>query len=90
MVERIVKLQRIRVRQAEKLDFLEEHTRTLVNELQKKAKIIKNYILHENPDAMGSNERDRNKVNNRSKICFRFLSPSTDNETEIHYLIQLR
>ncbi|XP_046486781.1 coiled-coil domain-containing protein 186 isoform X2 [Neodiprion pinetum] len=62
LIDRIVKLQKIRVKQAEKLDFLEEHTRTLLNELQKKSKIIKNYILHENPDAMGSNERDRNKA----------------------------
>lgn len=62
LIDRIVKLQKIRVKQAEKLDFLEEHAKTLVNELQKKSKIIKNYILHENPDAMGSNERDRNKV----------------------------
>ncbi|XP_012267065.2 intracellular protein transport protein USO1 isoform X1 [Athalia rosae] len=61
LIDRIVKLQKTRVKQAEKLDFLEEHTKTLVNELQKKSKIIKNYILHENPDAMGSNERDRNK-----------------------------
>ncbi|XP_015602940.1 coiled-coil domain-containing protein 186 isoform X2 [Cephus cinctus] len=62
LIDRIVKLQKINVRRAEKLDFLEEHTRTLVEELQKKTKIIQNYILHENFDAMGSNERDRNKA----------------------------
>ena len=55
-------MQKINVRRAEKLDFLEEHSRTLVAELQKKTKIIQNYILHENFDAMGSNERDRHKV----------------------------
>lgn len=63
LIERILKMQRINVRRAEKIDFLEEHTRALVTELQKKSKIIQNYILHENFDAMGSNERERYKVN---------------------------
>ncbi|XP_066582391.1 coiled-coil domain-containing protein 186-like isoform X2 [Prorops nasuta] len=62
LIDRIIKLQKINVRRAEKLDFLEEHTRTLVEELQKKTKIIQNYILHENFDAMGSNDRDRHKA----------------------------
>ncbi|XP_043290004.1 coiled-coil domain-containing protein 186-like isoform X2 [Venturia canescens] len=62
LIDRILKMQKINVRRAEKLDFLEEHTRTLVAELQKKTKIIQNYILHENFDAMGSNERDRHKA----------------------------
>lgn len=62
LIERVIKLQRINVKRAEKLDFLEEHARVLVTELQKKTKIIQNYILNENFDAMGSNERDRYKV----------------------------
>lgn len=62
LIDRILKMQKINVRRAEKLDFLEEHTRSLVAELQKKTKIIQNYIMHENFDAMGSNERDRHKV----------------------------
>ncbi|XP_057328872.1 coiled-coil domain-containing protein 186 isoform X2 [Microplitis mediator] len=62
LIERVIKLQRINVKRAEKLDFLEEHTRVLVTELQKKTKIIQNYILNENFDAMGSNERDRYKA----------------------------
>lgn len=62
LIERLLKLQKVNAKRAEKLDFLEEHTRTLVEELQKKTKIIQNYIFHENIDAMGSNERDRHKV----------------------------
>lgn len=65
LIERILKMQRVNVRRAEKLDFLEEHTRALVAELQKKTKIIQNYILHENFDAMVSNERDKYKVLNK-------------------------
>ncbi|XP_034948201.1 coiled-coil domain-containing protein 186 isoform X2 [Chelonus insularis] len=62
LIDRIIKLQRTNVKRAEKLDFLEEHTRALVAELQKKTKIIQNYILTENFDAMGSNERDKYKA----------------------------
>lgn len=62
LMEKIIKLQEINVKKAEKIDFLEEHVQSLVAELQKKEKIIKNYILVENFDAMSTNERDRNKV----------------------------
>ncbi|XP_012288999.1 coiled-coil domain-containing protein 186 [Orussus abietinus] len=62
LLDRIVKMQKINVRRAEKIDFLEEHTRTLTEELQNKSRIIQNYILHENFDAMGNNERDKNKA----------------------------
>lgn len=63
LIDRIIKLQESNARKAEKLDFFEEHTRILVEELQKKKKIIQNYILHESIGAMGSNERDKYKVN---------------------------
>lgn len=62
LMEKIIKLQEINVKKAEKIDFLEEHVQSLVAELQKKEKIIKNYILVENFDAMSTNERDRNKA----------------------------
>lgn len=63
LIDRIIKLQESNARKAEKLDFFEEHTRILVEELQKKKRIIQNYILHENIGAMGNNERDKYKVN---------------------------
>ncbi|KAK2586227.1 hypothetical protein KPH14_001484 [Odynerus spinipes] len=62
LIDRIIKLQEDNARKAEKLDFLEEHTQLLVEELQKKKKIIQNYILHEHSGAMGTNERDKNKA----------------------------
>ncbi|OAD59886.1 hypothetical protein WN48_06451, partial [Eufriesea mexicana] len=62
LIDRIIKLQENNARKAEKLDFFEEHTRILVEELQKKKKIIQNYILHESIGAMGSNERDKYKA----------------------------
>lgn len=62
-MDHIIKLQEINAKRAEKLDFLEEHTRVLVEEVQKKKKIIQNYILQQNFGALGCNERDKNKVN---------------------------
>jgi len=62
LIDRIIKLQKINVKRAEKLDFLEEHTQTLVEELQKKTKIIQNYVLHQNFGALACNERDKYKV----------------------------
>lgn len=68
LIDRIIKLQEINAKRAEKLDFFEEHTRTLVEELQKKTRIIQNYILHENIGAMGNNDRDRYKVSFNLKV----------------------
>ncbi|XP_076166010.1 coiled-coil domain-containing protein 186 isoform X2 [Ptiloglossa arizonensis] len=61
LIDRIIKLQEDNAKKAEKLDFFEEHSRTLVEELQKKTRIIQTYILHENSGAMGNNERDKYK-----------------------------
>ena len=62
LIDRIIRLQEDNAKKAEKLDFFEEHSRTLVEELQKKTRVIQNYILHESSGAMGSNERDRYKA----------------------------
>ena len=62
LIDRIIRLQEENAKKAEKLDFFEEHSRTLVEELQKKTRVIQNYILHESSGAMGSNERDRYKA----------------------------
>lgn len=66
LIDRIIRLQKTNVKRAEKLDFLEEHTQALVEELQKKTKIIQNYVLHQNFGALGCNERDRHKVSIRN------------------------
>ncbi|XP_033215056.1 coiled-coil domain-containing protein 186 isoform X2 [Belonocnema kinseyi] len=62
LIDKIIKMQKINVKKAEKIDFMEEHVKSLVEELQKKTKIIQNYILVENFDAMSNNERDKNKA----------------------------
>lgn len=47
LIERIVRLQRIHAKKNEKIDFLHDHIQQLVDELQKKHKIIQQYILRE-------------------------------------------
>ncbi|CAB3401822.1 unnamed protein product [Caenorhabditis bovis] len=47
MIDKIVVLQRKLARRAEKIEFLEEHIRQCLEELQKKSKIIQHYALRE-------------------------------------------
>lgn len=62
LIEHIVKLQRISARKSEKIDFLEEHVNNLVAELQKKSRLLHNYILREQSGTLSSNSMDNNKV----------------------------
>lgn len=64
LIEHIVKLQRISARKSEKLDFLEEHVKSLVTELQKKSHLLQSYILREQAGTLSSNAMDKNKVTN--------------------------
>ncbi|XP_025830455.1 coiled-coil domain-containing protein 186 [Agrilus planipennis] len=63
LIDHIVKLQRISARKSEKIDFLEEHINTLVEELQKKSRLLQNYMLHDHAGALTSNSMDKNKAN---------------------------
>ncbi|KAI4457825.1 ctcl tumor antigen hd-cl-01 [Holotrichia oblita] len=62
LIEHIVKLQRISARKSEKIDFLEEHVNSLVSELQKKSRLLHNYILREQAGTLSSNTMDNNKA----------------------------
>ncbi|XP_072758858.1 coiled-coil domain-containing protein 186 isoform X3 [Anoplolepis gracilipes] len=62
LMDRIIKLQETNVKRAVKIDFFEEHTQTLMEELQKKTKIIQNYILCQDFGALACNERDKYKA----------------------------
>ncbi|PSN40131.1 hypothetical protein C0J52_23823 [Blattella germanica] len=55
-------LQKSNARKTEKLDFMEEHSRQLVAELQKKTRIVQNYILREQAGALSSDSMDQNKA----------------------------
>ncbi|XP_049789362.1 coiled-coil domain-containing protein 186-like isoform X1 [Schistocerca nitens] len=62
LVERIVRLQRSVARKTEKLEFLEEHTKQLVAELQRKSRLVQNYVLREQTGALAPEASDNNKM----------------------------
>ncbi|XP_037933515.1 coiled-coil domain-containing protein 186-like [Teleopsis dalmanni] len=61
LVERILRLQQASARQTEKIDFLENHTLSLVSELQKKSKVVQYYMLRDQAGALTSIKSDQNK-----------------------------
>lgn len=62
LIERLVKLQRENAKKAEKLDFMEEHAQVLVSELQKKTRLIQNFVMKMPAGALSSESMDQNKV----------------------------
>ena len=63
LVEKIVKLQRTLARKEEKLEFMEDHISTMVEEMKKKNRLLQHYILQEESGALASASMDENKVN---------------------------
>lgn len=61
LIDRILRLQQASARQAEKIDFLENHTMSLVSELQKKSKVLQYYMLRDQAGALTSSKSDQNK-----------------------------
>ncbi|XP_074855212.1 coiled-coil domain-containing protein 186 isoform X2 [Carettochelys insculpta] len=62
LIERIVKLQRAHARKNEKMEFMEDHIKQLVDEIRKKTKIIQSYILREEAGTLSSEASDFNKA----------------------------
>jgi hypothetical protein len=62
LVDKIVRLQRLMARKQEKVDFMEEHISTLLEEVKKKNRLIQHYVMQSDPGALVTDESDRNKV----------------------------
>ncbi|KAB1271303.1 Coiled-coil domain-containing protein 186 [Camelus dromedarius] len=62
LIERIVRLQKAHARKNEKIEFMEDHIKQLVEEIRKKTKIIQSYILREESGTLSSEASDFNKV----------------------------
>ncbi|XP_023652757.2 coiled-coil domain-containing protein 186 [Paramormyrops kingsleyae] len=62
LVERIVRLQKALARKNEKIEFMEDHIKQLVEEIRKKTKIIQSYVLREESGALSSEASDFNKA----------------------------
>ncbi|KRZ05447.1 Uncharacterized protein T11_5014, partial [Trichinella zimbabwensis] len=62
MIEKIVKLQRALARRNEKIEFLEEHMKSLFHEIRKKTKIIQSYVIREEAGMLTSATFDLKKL----------------------------
>lgn len=62
LIDRIVRLQQANAKQTEKVDFLENHSATLVAELQKKSKLVHYYMMRDQSGALVSSKSDKNKA----------------------------
>ncbi|XP_024411352.2 coiled-coil domain-containing protein 186 [Desmodus rotundus] len=62
LIERIVRLQKAHARKHEKIEFMEDHIKQLVEEIRKKTKIIQSYVLREEAGTLSSEASDSNKV----------------------------
>uniref|UniRef100_A0A8C5AP81 Coiled-coil domain containing 186 n=1 Tax=Gadus morhua TaxID=8049 RepID=A0A8C5AP81_GADMO len=62
LVERIVRLQKALARKQEKMEFMEDHIKQLVEEIRRKTKILQSYVLREESGALSSEASDNNKA----------------------------
>ncbi|XP_008569251.1 PREDICTED: uncharacterized protein C10orf118 homolog [Galeopterus variegatus] len=62
LIERIVRLQKAHARKNEKIEFMEDHIKQLVEDIRKKTKVIQSYILREESGTLSSEASDFNKV----------------------------
>ncbi|KAK6174373.1 hypothetical protein SNE40_017663 [Patella caerulea] len=62
LIERIVRLQKAHARKNEKIEFLQDHIQQLVDEVQRKKRIIQSYILREEQGALAPEAMDENKA----------------------------
>ncbi|XP_069835851.1 coiled-coil domain-containing protein 186 isoform X2 [Dendropsophus ebraccatus] len=62
LIERIIRLQKAHARKNEKMEFMEDHIKQLVEEIRKKTKIIQSYVLREEAGTLSSEASDFNKA----------------------------
>lgn len=62
LIERIVKLQRMLARRNEKIEFMDDHAHQLIDNLQKKNKIIQMYALREESGMLTAEAADASKA----------------------------
>lgn len=62
LIDRIVRLQKAHARKNDKIEFMEDHIKQLVEEIRKKTKIIQSYVLREEAGTLSSEASDFNKA----------------------------
>ncbi|CAB3375959.1 Hypothetical predicted protein [Cloeon dipterum] len=72
LIEHIGKLQTKNTKLNEKIEFLEEHSRTLLIEVQRKTKLVQELVMRQETGALSSRVYDLNKV--RCRFSFNFIN----------------
>ena len=73
LVEKIVKLQKELAKRQEKLDFMEEHVSTMVEEMKKKNKLLQNLMLKQDVGSLATSDMDDNKVIWKHQVIMLFI-----------------
>ncbi|KAK2705832.1 hypothetical protein QYM36_015994 [Artemia franciscana] len=68
-IDKILKLQRGNARKTEKVEFLEEHVKSLTEEIKKKNKILTSYFLKEEAGGLSSERSDKVKLSQAKKLA---------------------
>ena len=69
LLNKILALQQQLAKLRSRVEFLEEHNQTLLEDIKKKSKLIQNFILREEAGALSSNDLDAFKVGCRFELC---------------------
>lgn len=70
LIDKILKLQSSLARKQEKVEFMEDHVSTLIDEMKKKNKLLQHYILQEETGVLASASMDENKVKRPIQTIF--------------------
>ncbi|CAE1254166.1 Coiled-coil domain-containing protein 186 [Acanthosepion pharaonis] len=62
LIERIVKLQKSHARKSDKIEFMEDHINHLIDDIQRKKRIIQSYALREEVGVLAPEYMDKNKA----------------------------
>lgn len=92
MLERICELQKVHAKKNEKMDFLEEHNQTLVDEITKKNKLIQYYMTKEDGGLLTSSEYDEKKAKlakNRGIMSSVYSSKPNDSTMTLELSLQI-
>ena len=64
LIDKVIRLQRNLARKQEKIEFMEEHVSTLLEEVKKKNRLIQHYVLKTDAGTLSSSAMDETKVVN--------------------------
>ncbi|KAK2705833.1 coiled-coil domain-containing protein 186-like isoform X2 [Artemia franciscana] len=91
-IDKILKLQRGNARKTEKVEFLEEHVKSLTEEIKKKNKILTSYFLKEEAGGLSSERSDKVKIEmakHGGVMASLYSSRVTDNSMSLELSLEI-